>query len=50
MLLTHCIVLVRVISDCINSGEQQEWKGAGLSSKLLRQDEYEVMQTAVYYL
>lgn len=47
MLLTHCVVLVWIISDCITSGQQQEWKGTGLSSKLLRQDEYEVMQAAV---
>lgn len=47
MLLTHCVVLVWSINYCITSGQQQEWKGTGLSSKLLRQYEYEVMQAAV---
>jgi len=47
MLLTQCVVLVWIISDCNTSGQQQEWKGTGLSSKLLRQDEYEIMQAAV---
>jgi hypothetical protein len=46
MLLTQCVALVWIINDCITSGQQQEWKGTDLSSKLLRQDEYKVMQAA----
>lgn len=46
MLLTHCDALVWIINNCITSGQQQEWKQTDVSSKLLRQDEYEVMQAA----